>query len=81
MVSMIKGGAENMCYIVVKRRNSSGCCAFRTKHGKALVALKKKITGDELQVVTISKPAAYGEYAPYTFAHSEEELLELVNKL
>lgn len=71
-----------MCYVVVKKRNSLGCCALRTKHGKALVELKKKIPiVNELQVITISKPAAYGEYAPYTFAHSEEELLALVNDL
>ena len=71
-----------MCYIVVKKRNSIGSFALRAKHGKALVELKKKIPRiNELQVITISKPAAYGEYAPYTFAHSEEELLTMVNKL
>lgn len=71
-----------MCYVVVKKRNSIGCCAYKTEHGKKLVELKNKISkGNELQVLTISKPAAYGEYAPYTFAHSEEELLALVNGL
>lgn len=71
-----------MCYVVVKKRNSLGCCALQTKHGKALVELKKKIPAkDELQVITISKPSAYGEYAPYTFAHSEEELLAMVSNL
>lgn len=70
-----------MCYIVIKKRNSLGCYAFKTKHGKELVALKKKITKNELEVITISSPAEYGEYTPYTFVHSEEELLALVNKL
>ena len=27
----------------------------------------------EIQLVTISRPTAYGEYAPYRFVHSEEE--------
>lgn len=71
-----------MCYIVVKKRNELGCLAFRTKHGKSLVALKKKIpVMNELQIITISKPSAYGEYAPYTFVHSEDELLDLVKTL
>ena len=66
----------------MKERNALGCYALRTKHGKSLVELKKKIpTIKELQVITISKPSAYGEYAPYTFADSEEELLALVDEI
>lgn len=71
-----------MCYLVAKKRNSIGCYALRTKHGKELVALKKKINlVNELQVITISKPSAYGEYAPYSFAQSEDEFLRLVKTL
>ena len=71
-----------MCYVVVKKRNSLGCCAYRTQHGKKLVELKNKIPAkSELQVITISKPSAYNEYAPYVFAHSESELLEMVDKM
>lgn len=71
-----------MCYVVAKKRNALGCYALRTKHGKELVALKKKLSPkEELQIVTISKPSAYGEYAPYIIAHSEEEFLGLVKAL
>ena len=34
-----------------------------------------------IQLVTISRPTAYGEYAPYTFAKSEEEFRELVEAM
>lgn len=71
-----------MCYVVAKERSSTGCYALRTEHGEALVALKKKIPRKRgLQIVTISRPSAYGEYAPYVFAHSEEEFLKLVRTL
>lgn len=71
-----------MCYVVAKKRNGIGSCAFRTKHGKELVLLKKKIKPQkELQIVTISKPSAFGEYAPYKFAQTEEEFFELVSEL
>lgn len=51
-----------MCYVVAKKRNGIGSCAFRTKHGKELVLLKKKIKPQkELQIVTISKPSTFGD--------------------
>ena len=34
-----------------------------------------------IQLVTISRPTAYGEYAPYTFAKDEEEFGELVRSM
>ena len=34
-----------------------------------------------VEIMTISRPAAYGEYAPYRFAHSEEELIALVKAI
>ncbi|WP_373176794.1 DUF6718 family protein [Anaerostipes hadrus] len=30
---------------------------------------------------TISRPTAYGEYAPYTFIENEEEFEKLVEKI
>mgnify|MGYP003199314084 CR=1 FL=1 len=35
---------------------------------------------DRLQLVTITRPSAYGEYEPYTFVSSEEELIEALRK-
>ena len=36
-------------------------------------ALDNALDGSGIQLVTISRPTAYGEYAPYRFVHSEEE--------
>ena len=71
-----------MCYLVAKDINKRGCIAYKTKHGSALVALKKELISkvglERIQLVTISRPAAYGEYEPYSFVKTEDELKEAV---
>ena len=56
-----------MCYLVAKDRDAHGCFALKTTHGKHLVELKRdlnKAVGCKgIQLVTISRPTAYGEYA------------------
>ena len=56
-----------MCYLVAKDRDAHGCFALKTTHGKHLVELKRelnKVVGYKgIQLVTISRPTAYGEYA------------------
>ncbi len=72
-----------MCYILVKNINKRGCIAMKTRHGTKLVDLKRKLeelADVDTQVVLISRPSAYGEYSPYSFAESEEELLDTVQK-
>lgn len=58
-----------MCYLVSKEFDKEGCFAVKTNHGKALAdfvsQLQKKINGTDIQLVTISRPSAYGEYEPY----------------
>lgn len=60
-----------MCYLVAKKVNSIGSLALQTSHGQHLVNFKKKIIAeigfDKIQLVTISRPSAYGEYEPYQF--------------
>ena len=72
-----------MCYLIAKDFNSPGCYALKTQHGQQLVELKQKLNemvGNRgVQLVTISRPTAYGEYAPYTFASSGEEFEALIN--
>lgn len=69
-----------MVYVVAKNKNKRGCYALKTTAGKHITALKRylyfdmKLTG--LQVVTISRPTAYGEYAPYKFVKDETEFIE-----
>lgn len=71
-----------MCYLVAKRFDKVGCVAFKTTHGEKLVELKQKIMDrvgyEEIQLVTISRPSAYGEYEPYQFSSNENEFEEIV---
>ena len=58
-----------MCYLIAKDRDSHGCYALKTNHGRHLVELKRELNRavgyKGVQLVTISRPTAYGEYAPY----------------
>ena len=53
-----------MCYLVAKDRNAHGCFALKTTHGKHLVELKRELNREVgykgVQLVTISRPTAYG---------------------
>ena len=69
-----------MCYLVAKDRNAHGCFALKTTHGKHLVELKRELNKEVgykgVQLVTISRPTAYGEYAPYHFVDTERVRIE-----
>ncbi len=68
-----------MIYLIAKNKNSHGCVAFKTEIGSEIVKIKRLLFNEAgnkgLQVVTISRPTAFGEYAPYTFVHSEEDFI------
>lgn len=74
-----------MCYLIAKDTEKQGCYALKTAHGKHLALLKKElntVVGHKgIQLVTISRPTAYGEYAPYTFAETEVEFCKLVKTM
>ena len=74
-----------MCYLVAKKFGSVGCSALQTTHGQHLVELKKRIIDkvgtDKIQLVTISRPSAYGEYEPYHFCDTEDEFESTVAKM
>lgn len=65
-----------MCYLIAKRFNQSGCIALQTEAGEEMAqfadALQEKL-GYDIQIITISRPPAYGEYEPYHFVHSYDE--------
>ena len=58
---------------------------LKIKHGKHLVELKRrlnKVVGYKgIELITISRPTAYGEYAPYQFVDTEQEFEEIVRDL
>ena len=74
-----------MCYLIAKDRESHGCYALKTEHGKSIVELKRKLNKavgyKGVQLVTLSRPTAFGEYAPYHFLDTEEEFERLVMAL
>lgn len=74
-----------MCYLVAKNINHEGCIALRPSHGKHLSSFKrsleKKLGYEKIQLVTISRPSAYGEYEPYSFVDTEKDFETAVEKL
>ena len=74
-----------MCYLIAKKFGSVGSLALQTSHGQHLVDFKRKIKSevgtDEIQLVTISRPSAYGEYEPYQFVDTEQEFEQKVKVL
>lgn len=75
-----------MCYAVAKKFNDIGCVTLKCTHGKEYAewksSLAKRIGYDVIQLVTISNPEAYGEYAPYRFVETREEFeKEVLNML
>lgn len=74
-----------MCYLIAKERDAHGCYALKTRHGKHFAELKREsneaVGYKDVQLVTISRPTAYGEYAPYHFVDMEQEFRVLVKGL
>ncbi|MDI3537271.1 MAG: DUF6718 family protein [Eubacteriaceae bacterium] len=74
-----------MCYLIAKKFNDIGCLALQTSHGQHLVDFKKKLIAEigteKVQLVTISRPSAFGEYEPYSFVDTEQEFEQEVRKL
>ena len=74
-----------MCYLIAKHIDAVGCIALRTTHGRHLVDFKKELISqigyNKIQLVTISRPSAYGEYEPYHFVNSKEEFYKEVQKM
>ena len=71
-----------MPYLVAKNFYQHGCYAMPVEHGPELVEMKHDLQSatslEHLQLVTISCPAAYDEYAPYTIVKDREEFIRLV---
>lgn len=74
-----------MCYLIAKKFNDVGCLALQAEHGPHLANFKKKLAKtigyDTIQLVTISRPSAYGEYEPYHFFETEQEFEEAVKNM
>ena len=73
------------CYLIAKKFDDIRCVALQTQHGRHLADFKKKLMDEvgyeTVQLITISRPSAYGEYEPYEFVDTEEEFEEKVLKM
>ena len=74
-----------MAYLIARDRKSHGCIALKINHGKYLVELKRRLNQvvgyKGVELITISRPTVYEEYAPYQFTDTEEEFEQLVRGL
>lgn len=70
-----------MAYLIAINRKRHGCFALKIKHGKHLVELKRrlnKVVGYKgIELITISRPTAYGEYTPYQLLIQSRNLKKL----
>lgn len=65
-----------MCYLIAKRMHKPGCIALQTEPGEEMAKFADRIQerlGYDIEIITISRPTAYGEYEPYCFVSSYEE--------
>jgi len=62
--------------LIAKKVDEIGSLALQITHGSHLVEFKEKLIQDigydKIQLVTISRPSAYGEYEPYQFIETEQ---------
>ena len=74
-----------MCYVLAKDRNKHGCVALKARIGEELSELVVELDAlaphKGIEIVTISRPTAYGEYAPYSFVQTADELKEAVRRM
>ena len=74
-----------MCYLIAKKIDDVGSVALKTTHGKHLSEFKRmieeKVGYEKIQLVTISRPSAYGEYEPYSFVDTKEAFAEAVEQM
>lgn len=73
-----------MCYLIAKRINNVGCIALQTEPGEVIAkfadTLQEKL-GYDIEIITISRPTAYGEYGPYHFVKTYDEFSEQTSLL
>ena len=62
--------------LVARRINKTGCIALQTEPGEEMAKFADRIQeklGYDIEIITISRPTAYGEYEPYHFVNSYKE--------
>jgi hypothetical protein len=69
-----------MCYLLAKKFKREGCIALKTEYGPKLAALDaylgRSTLDKDVQIIVVSHPEAYKEYAPYRIVDSEVKFIE-----
>ena len=73
-----------MVYLIVRNDKEIGSIAFKTVLGEALAQLKHQVSEitekSKIEINTISRPEAYGEYSPYRIMDTKEEFIKEVKR-
>ena len=71
-----------MCYLIAKNNQGGSSLAIQMMHGKELAKLKQKLLsdlpGEEIQLLTVSRPSAYTEYEPFCFMDTPDHFAKEV---
>ena len=71
-----------MCYLIAKNNQGGSSLAIQMMHGKELAKLKQKLlsdlSGEEIQLLTVSRPSAYTEYEPFCFMDTPDHFAQEV---
>ena len=73
-----------MCYLIVRDSKQKGCYAFKTEFGEELADYSEFLEDEyikdnlNIELVTLSRPSAYGEYEPYQMVKTKEEFTNRV---
>ena len=71
-----------MCYLIAKNNQGGSSLAIQMMHGKELTKLKQKLLsdlpGEEIQLLTVSRPSAYTEYEPFCFMDTPDHFAQEV---
>ena len=61
--------------------NKTGCVALQTEPGEEMAKFADEIQerlGYDIEIITISRPTAYGKYEPYHFVNSYAKFMKNV---
>lgn len=74
-----------MAYVLVKKFSEQGCLAVKLKNGEEVAGIRRylnaRLNGTDKQVITISRPEAWGEYALYTVLQSVGDFIDKAEAL
>ena len=69
-----------MVYLIVRNDKEIGSIAFKTVLGEALAQFSEITEKSKIEIITISRPEAYGEYSPYRIMGTKEEFIKEVKR-